>query len=223
VYWGLGDEPVDTDAIAASTANAEAYKRAFPKGSPTTTLFTSFTGKDAASPHFKLANALHAPALNGHDEDAINLLHQNGSDWGFYNNGSRWTFGVYMFKAAQQFGMKFRTCWHWNASAGDPYYALDCREDDYAWCTATPDGNLMSTIYFEQLHEGLDDYRRLLTLQNLVKAKPNTAAAKSGQKVLDTYLGAFKLGQTQIDEQTLPGGWNAMRTKVDDAIEALRK
>ncbi len=89
------------------------------------------------SREFKLAKALQAPAMNDHDEDRINLLHQSGDDWGFYNDGSRWTFGVYMFKAAQQFGMKFRTCWHWNASAGDPYYALDCREDDYAWCTAT--------------------------------------------------------------------------------------
>jgi len=223
VYWGLGDEPSDDASVAASTENALAYRKAFPQGPPYTTLFTSFTGDDEKSPHVKLAEALHAPALNGHDEAAVNLLHKRGDAWGFYNNGSRWTFGVYMFKAAQQFGMKFRTCWHWNASAGDPYYALDCREDDYAWCTATPDGRLMETIYFDQLRAGLGDYRRLLTLQNLVKAKPTSPAGKAGQKVLDTYMAAFKLGQTDASEKTLPGGWNTMRQRVDDAIEALRK
>ena len=48
-----------------------------------------------------------------------------------------------MYKAAKQFGMKFRISWHWNCVAGDPYYALDCREDDYAWCNARPTGKLI--------------------------------------------------------------------------------
>ena len=52
-------------------------------------------------------------------------------------------YGEYMYKAAKQFGMKFRFSWHWNTAAGDPYYALDCREDDYAWCNASPDGVLI--------------------------------------------------------------------------------
>ena len=34
-------------------------------------------------------------------------------------------------------GLKFRLAWHWNIVAGDPYYALDCREDDYAWANST--------------------------------------------------------------------------------------
>ena len=72
---------------------------------------------------------------NLHDEASVKLLHESGSDWAFYNGGNRWTFGEYMYKAAKQFGMKFRISWHWNAAAGDPYYALDCREDDYSWCS----------------------------------------------------------------------------------------
>ena len=71
---------------------------------------------------------------NVHDEASVKLLHEAGSDWAFYNGGNRWTFGDYMYKAAKQFDMKFRISWHWNVAAGDPYYALDCREDDYAWC-----------------------------------------------------------------------------------------
>ncbi len=96
-------------------------------------------------------SALHVANWNGHDETSVKLLHQAGSDWAFYNGGNRWTFGDYMYKAAKQFDMKFRISWHWNASAGDPYYALDCREDDYAWCNATPDGRLISAVDFEQI------------------------------------------------------------------------
>ena len=104
---------------------------------------------------------------NGHDEAGVKLLHDAGSDWAFYNGGNRWTYGTYMYKAAKQFGMKFRLSWHWNAVAGDPYYALDCREDDYAWCNSSPDGELIPAVEFERLREGLDDYRRLLTLSRL--------------------------------------------------------
>ena len=113
-------------------------------------------------------------AWNDHDEASVNLLHQAGGDWAFYNGGNRWTYGIYMYKAAKQFGMKFRLSWHWNVVAGDPYYALDCREDDYAWCNATPDGRLIPSVEFERLREGLDDYRRLLTLARL--ARPSTRA-----------------------------------------------
>ena len=65
--------------------------------------------------------------------------------------------------------MKFRLSWHWNAVAGDPFYALDCREDDYAWCNTSPAGELIPSVEFERLREGLDDYRRLITLAKLVE------------------------------------------------------
>lgn len=51
-----------------------------------------------------------------------------------------------------------------NVVAGDPDYALDCREDEYAWCNVTPDGRLVPSAKFERIREGLDDYRRLITL-----------------------------------------------------------
>ena len=40
----------------------------------------------------------------------MKLIHEAGGDWAFYNGGNRWTFGDYMYKAAKQFGMKFRIC-----------------------------------------------------------------------------------------------------------------
>jgi hypothetical protein len=128
-----------------------------------------------------------------------------------------------MYKAAKQFGMKFRISWHWNIVAGDPYYALDCREDDFAWCNSTPDGRLVPAVHFEQLREGLDDYRRLITLARLSKEKAGTPAARAAQELIDTRMAAFKLGQREHDQLFSPSDWSEFRRKLDDAIEALRK
>ena len=222
VYWNLGDEPLGDD-IKRSITNAEAYAKAFPKGPPFFTADTSFAGKDTTSDHFIFSKALHVADWNDHDEDSIKLLHEAGRDWAFYNGGDRWTYGIYLYKAAKQFNMKYRLAWHWNAVAGDPYYALDCREDDYAWCNATPDGRLVPSVEFEQLREGLYDYRYMLTLARLAKEKAGTPAAKAAEELLATRLASFKLGQRNHDALFGPEDWNVFRRKMTEAIEALRK
>ena len=168
VYYNLADEPIGDDLVRAAD-NAEAYRRSFPKGPPSFTGASSFTGDNPQDPHFRLAKALGVVSWNDHDEAGVRLIHKAGADWAFYNGGNRWTYGTYMYKAAKQFGMKFRLSWHWNVVAGDPYYALDCREDDFAWCNASPDGQLIPSVEFERLREGLDDYRRLITLDRLAE------------------------------------------------------
>ena len=218
VYWNIGDEPIGDDLVR-SAQNAEAYRRAFPQGPPFFTAASSFRGSDRSDPHFRLSKALHVADWNDHDEASVNLLHEAGGDWAFYNGGNRWTYGVYLYKAAKQFGMKFRLSWHWNASAGDPYYALDCREDDYAWCSAGPDGQMIPTVHFEQLREGLDDYRRLLTLARLVRENTGTTAAQAGAQVLSEILGAFKLGDRELKGAA---SFEELRRRLDAAIEGLR-
>jgi hypothetical protein len=170
-------------------------------------------------PHFRLSRALHIADWNGHDEAGAKLLHQAGGDWAFYNSGDRWTYGVYLYKAAKQFDMKFRVAWHWNAAAGDPYYGLDCREDDAAWCCASPDGELISTPQFERLREGLDDYRRLRTLVRLAKEKQGTPAADDAEKLLADILESFRLGDREMKEVRRFAAW---RVRLDAAIERLR-
>ncbi len=222
VYWNLGDEPLG-DALVQSAENAEAYRQAFSNGPPFFTAATSFEGQDPNDPHFRLSKALHLPTWNLHSVDGIRLLQQQGGgDWAFYNGGNRWTFGDYMYKAAKQFNMKYRITWHWNAVAGDPYYALDCREDDYAWCNSAPDGTLIPSLDFEQTREGVDDYRRLLTLARLCKEKKGAAAAEAGEKLIAERLAAFKLGQRDHDPLFGFDDWNAFRAKVNAAIDALR-
>jgi hypothetical protein len=218
VYWNIADEPVGGE-LERAAVNAEAYRRAFPKGPPFFTGASSFQGSNAKDPHFRLSKALHVADWNLHDAAAVKLQHGAGSDWAFYNGGNRWTYGIYMYKAAKQHGMKFRVSWHWNAVAGDPYYALDCREDDYAWCNASPDGTLIPAVQFERLREGLGDYRRLVTLARLAKAQPDTPAAAAADKLIADILGRFVLG-----ERNLPAGasFTALRAQLDAAIEALR-
>ena len=123
-----------------------------------------------------------------------------------------------MFKAAKQFGMKWRLDWHWNMNAGHPYYALDCREDDFAWCSSTPDGDLIPTVAFERLREGVDDYRRLITIVRLVRRHPDTAASKSARKLVADLLASFKLG----DRDVPPTRFRKLRRQLDDAIESLQ-
>ena len=49
VYYNLADEPIGDDLVRAAE-NAEAYRRAFPKGPPYFTGASSFTGSDRENP-----------------------------------------------------------------------------------------------------------------------------------------------------------------------------
>jgi hypothetical protein len=222
VYYNLADEPIGDDLVRAAE-NAEAYRKAFRAGPPFFTGASSFKGTDRRNPHFRLAQALGVVSWNEHDEAGVRLIHEAGADWAFYNSGDRWTYGAYMYKAAKQFGMKFRLAWHWNVVAGDPYYALDCREDDYAWCNVSPDGELIPSVEFERLREGLDDYRRLVTLARLSSERPDAPAARAGTQLIAKRMAAFKLGDRNHDALFGPEDWSTFRRATDDLIESLRK
>jgi len=222
VYYNLCDEPIG-DALVRSAENAEDYRKAFPQGPPYFTGASSYEGKDPADPHFRLAKALHVANWNLHSQDSVRLLREQGSSWAFYNGGNRWTYGEYLYKAVTEFGLAFRIAWHWNVVAGNPYYALDCREDDYAWCNATPDGRLVPSVEFERIREGLDDYRRLLTLARLARAKAGTPPAQAAEALIAARLAAFHLGQRDHDAVLGPADWNRFREQTGDAIEALRR
>jgi len=79
VYWNIGDEPIGEN-LTRSAENAEAYRKAFPKGPPWFTAASSLQGSDASDPHFRLSKALHIADWNLHDEDSVKLLHQAGGD-----------------------------------------------------------------------------------------------------------------------------------------------
>ena len=177
VYWNLADEPLGA-ALKGAAVNAKAYKDAFsPLARPGLRRRpATLKIRTIATVIVRLVESLHLANLANHDAASIRELQAKGVDWGFYNVGNRWTFGVYMFKAVEEFGLVHRLDWHWNASAGDPFYALDCREDDYAWAVPTPAGTLMSSVEFErEMREGIDDYRYLRTLHRRAKEAKDRA------------------------------------------------
>jgi hypothetical protein len=213
----LCDEPVGAD-MQRSINNAEAYRKAFPKGPPFFSVISSYTGTDSKDPHVRLGLAAHIAEWHGHSEDSVKLLKEKGGDWSFYNGGTnRWAFGYYMYKCVREYDMKFRYAWHINIPAGDPYYSLDCREDDdYSWLNASPEGTLIPSLKIERMRAGLDDYRRLITLERLAKEKND----KDAQKLIEDRMKSFKLGERT---HTFPvNDWQEFRTKVSDAIERLR-
>jgi hypothetical protein len=220
VAFNLCDEPIG-DAAKSSAANARAWAEAAPAGMITTGA-TSVEGAKADDPHLALAEALRIPSLNGHDAAAIDAIHKHGGNWAFYNGGDRWTFGTYMYRMVRDFGMRFRLSWHWNAAAGDPYYALDCREDDYSWCATNAAGELIPTIHFDrEIRAGIDDYRSLLTLERLAAQNPNTPAAKSARALIDSHVLAIKPGDREHAKLFPATDWAAYRLKLLEAIEAL--
>jgi hypothetical protein len=221
VYWNLGDEPAGY-AIQQSIDNAKAYRRAFPEGPPFFTAALSLWGHGESDPDFVLARTLHAPALASYSERELRLLRQRGGGWASYNGGNRWTYGAHLYKAAKEFGLQFRLAWHWNAVAGDPYYALDCREDDYAWANAAPDGQLVPSVEFARISAGLDDYRSLITLARLAHAKSVTPAGKSAQRLIATRMAAFHLDDRDHDRLFGVDDWAAFRRQVVNAIEELQ-
>lgn len=220
VAYNLCDEPIKDD-VPRAVANAQAWRAAAP-ADVFTTGATSVESAAADDPHLQLAKALKIANLNNHADAAIQAIHAAGGDWAFYNGGNRWTFGTYMYKCAQQYGMKFRLSWHWNASAGDPYYALDCREDDYAWCSTNATMDLIPTIHFErEIREGIDDYRYMLTLARLLQQKPNHPAAAAARKLLDDKLASFHLGEREHNAKWPGAEYRTYRLQLAQAIEQL--
>lgn len=222
VAFNLSDEPIKDD-VPRAVANAQAWRAAAP-ATILTTGATSVEGAATDDPHLALARALKIANLTNHDVASIKAIHDADGDWAFYNGGNRWTFGSYMYKAAQQYGMKFRLSWHWNAAAGDPFYALDSREDDYAWCVADANMNLIPAIHFERdIRAGIDDYRAMLTLARLVRQKPNHPTAAAAQKLLDDKLAAFQIGDRDHNAKWPIEEFSDYRLKLDEAIEQMSK
>lgn len=133
-------------------------------------------------------SAMDVANLNLHDEWAIGILKKANTGFAFYNGGNRWTFGHYMFMLAQKHKILFRVAWHWNINSGNPYFALDGREDDFCWVNTNANGELITSLNFERLRRGIVDYRYMLALKDFVAGNPNHPVAKEAQALIDEVL-----------------------------------
>jgi hypothetical protein len=113
----------------------------------------------------KLLNLSNLPMLNLF---SIKKLQQNKIPWLYYNSANRSSFGFGLAKLKKNTELRGRIAWNWNQNAGNPYFALDAREDDVNWCNSLRDGQLQCTVFLKRhIQEGLNDYRLLLLIENL--------------------------------------------------------
>jgi len=176
VAWNLCDEP-GAEAINQAFEVAKIHRKAG-KGLKLTTFMgeTSMTGSDTNDPHYKLLATFPITALGIHDEESIGVIHGAGNRFASYNGGDRWTYGIYLRMLAKKHKPALRLDWHYNINVGDPYYALDCREDDYCWYNTNADGEMIPSLdMLRDAIPGLNDYRYLATLERLIGEKATMA------------------------------------------------
>lgn len=220
VAWNICDEPVEGQ-IKGAVANALAHREAVAGLKRTTVMGeTSMTGKVAKDPRNDLVAALPITSLNLFDGDTLEILKSSGNRFSFYNSESRWTYGRYMKMLAARHNLMLRLSWHYNVVAGDPYYALDCREDDYAWYNTDSKQRMVpSLLFLGQILPGLNDYRYLSTLQRLVREKPRHAAAAAAnrllQKMMDLDVAKDRQGPGDVRQ------YDADRKAIAEAIAAF--
>jgi hypothetical protein len=220
VAWNICDEPLD-DAARGAAANALAHRKAA-GGLKLTTFMgaTSLEGDDPRNPHYNLVKALPMPSLNNHDEASLNVVRAAGNRLSFYNDGNRWTYGRYMKMLVLNYNLDLRLSWHFNVVAGDPYYALDCREDDYCWFNTDANQDMVPSLTFlGQILPGLNDYRYLSTLQRLMQEKPYHPAVARARRVFESMV-ALKPGKDRKGPADVSQYENDRRI-LADAIQAL--
>jgi len=189
VAWNICDEPLE-DAAKGAAANAMAHRKAG-EGLKLTTFMgaTSLEGDNPGNPHYNLVKVLPMPSLGNHDESSLEVVRAAGNRLSYYNDGNRWTYGRYMKMLVLKHNLALRLSWHFNVAAGDPYYALDSREDDYCWYnTDTRQRMVPSVLFLGQIMPGLNDYRYLNTLQRLLRDKQYHPGATRAQRVLNTIM-----------------------------------
>jgi hypothetical protein len=191
IAWNLCDEPQPEAATAAAKNAALHAKVAADLGLKLQTFMgcTSMLGSDPKNPHYDLVAALPMPSLTTHDEASVKLILDKGHKLSYYNDGSRWTYGRYMKALAANYGLAYRVTWHLSALAGDPYYALDTREDDYCFYNTDENMTLVpSMTVLNEIMPGLNDYRYLTTLERLLKEKANSSVAGEARKVYEEQI-----------------------------------
>ncbi len=228
VAWNLCDEPSE-DRIDGAIKNAQ-FHRALSKGLKRNTFMgaTSLYGNKVKDKRRDLAKALPVAVLNKHDADAIRSISASSNMFGFYNDASRWTMGRYMKMLVVKHKLGLRLVWHYNVAAGNPYYALDCREDDYCWYNSNVQGELVpSAEFLTEILPGLTDYRYLTTLQQKLavsKKHPNWKKAEAiWKKMMDVEAGVDMnrgMERTKKHQQKL---YEEERQQVISAIMMLEQ
>lgn len=93
----------------------------------------------------------------------------------------------------------------------DLYYGLDAREDDYSQAPPRIDGTRATTAQWEQIREGVDDYRYALALEALAGNAQTPAALASQAKQLLQDVGGVAEGKDAMAQAI---AWRASAQKL---------
>ncbi len=228
VAWNLCDEP-SGGRLKGAVKNAYIH-RMLVKGLKRTTFMgaTSLYGDNIQGGKRELVKNLPIAALNKHDKRGIQVVHDASNIFGFYNEANRWTMGRYMKMLVERYQLGLRLVWHYNVVAGNPYYALDCREDDYCWYNSNTAGNVVpSAKLLTEILPGLNDYKYLTALrQKLDKSvrHPNYHKAdKVWKAMMELEPGADRERGRKRTKESLQHRYGEERRQVIAAIMMLEQ
>lgn len=138
---------------------------------------------------------------NGMDisDSLFRYADKTDTDIWFYNIGQdRFSFGFYLWRTKA----KGRLQWHYQLPAVDPYFDLDGRESDYCASYPSPAGPI-NTVGFELAREGIDDYRYMITLENLIEKRRAKSEERNGEEFrrspLDSRHSVIKQAERLIE------------------------
>jgi hypothetical protein len=100
----------------------------------------------------------------------------NFKNWCFYNQSQkllddpRFAFGLGLFLARKE-GLKCYFDWHFSSHNNYPYYPLDGRENDVNMVYVKSNLELQTSLKFEFATLGLEQFRKLILLENLSRQK----------------------------------------------------
>ena len=132
----------------------------------------------------------------------IKNFHSKNKSWGLYNlsagnyDDPRMSFGPMLF-SARKAGLSQYLEWSSAGFNNYPYYELDGREADIVNFYPTLDGRIYPSIRFALATEGLQFYRKMVLLENLIKTYKSSGKSYGSAKAwLDSYRGKYSFTST---------------------------
>lgn len=139
---------------------------------------TTSLGRYASAAGRKLVSQVSLPFLSEFAPEDVR------APWAFYNNISRETTGLEMFRLRQTTDLRDRLLWTWNSNYANPYFDFDGREGDLAWCASTADERLRCSVEFDRVVDrGFGDYRAALGLKRLLDERKDLSPEQRARGV----------------------------------------
>ena len=155
-----------------------------------------------------------------------NILSQNKS-WGLYNvsagnyDDPRMSFGPILF-TARKAGLSQYLEWSSAGFNNYPYYELDGREADVVNFYPTIEGKLYPSIRFELATEGLQFYRKMVLLENLIKINKGTGRPVGNARAwLDAFRGKYSFTSTGDLKELKKINFHQMNAELTQQLQLL--